>query len=229
MPPLSRFLLALAAAGLAFAGDPLEDARDRQDRGYIGSAVAEADAAVRKSPKDAAAQYRLAVAQSFRAEVALEVHDKPAAQAAAENGIAAARRAVELQPRVAEYHRILGTLCGQVIPARLWLAFKYGRCARDEINRAIQLDGKFAKAYLSRGVGNYYLPSAMGGGIALALRDFDGAIQLDPSLADAYLWRGIALRQLHRNAEAYRSIARSLELNPGRIWAKQQLAKTPQR
>jgi tetratricopeptide (TPR) repeat protein len=225
----SNFLLALAVTALTLGADPLADARNRQDRGYIRWAVTQADAAAKKNPKDAAAQYRLAVTQSIRAEVALEVHDKAVAQSAAEDGYDAAQRAVELQPRVAEYHRILGTLCGQVIPAKLWLAVRYGGCARTEITRAIELDAKSAKAYLSRGVGNYYLPSGMGGGFDLALRDFDKAIQLDPNLADAYLWRGIALRKLRRNAEAYRSIARSLQLNPGRVWAKEQLAKTPQR
>ena len=223
----AKLLPALAAAALAWGGDALEDARNRQDRGYIHSAVLQADAAAKRSPKDAAAQYRLALAQSVRSEVALEVHDKTVAQSAAEDGIAAAQRAVKLDPRVAEYHRMLGTLCGQAIPAKVLLALRYGGCARTEISRAIELDGRSAKAYLSRGVGNYYLPSGMGGGYGLALRDFDRAIELDPKLADAYLWRGIALRQLHRDAEAYRSIARSLELNPARVWAQQQLAKTP--
>jgi tetratricopeptide (TPR) repeat protein len=208
---------------------PLEDARDRGDRGYLHQAADRAAAAARKNPKDAAAQYRLALVQSYRAEAALEVQDKAVAKAAAEEGIGAAERAVALQPGAAEYHRILGALCGQAIPAQIWLAFRYGKCARSEITRAIELDPGSAKAYLSRGVGNYYLPAAMGGGLDLALRDLDKAIQLDPKLADAYLWRGIALRRLHRNAEAYRAIATSLRLNPNRVWAKQQLAKTPPR
>jgi tetratricopeptide (TPR) repeat protein len=223
----SRFVLALAVSVLALGADPLEDARNRQDRGYIRWVMTQADAAARKNPTDAAAQYRLAMVQSVRAEVALEVHDKDVAKTAAEDGISAAERAVAIQPKMAEYHRILGTLCGQVIPAKLWLAVRYGGCARDEITKAIELDPKSAKAYLARGVGNYYLPAGMGGGFDLALRDFNKAIQLDPNLADAHLWRGITLRKLQRNAEAYRSIAKSLQLNPGRIWAKQQLAKTP--
>jgi len=48
-------------------------------------------------------------------------------------------------------------------------------------------------------------------------------------LADAHLWLGLALRKAGRNAEARRAIARSLELNPRRVWAKQQLEKTPTR
>jgi hypothetical protein len=79
----SNFLLALAVTALTLGADPLADARNRQDRGYIRWAVTQADAAAKKNPKDAAAQYRLAVTQSIRAEVALEVHDKAVAQSAA--------------------------------------------------------------------------------------------------------------------------------------------------
>ena len=112
----SRFLLALAVAAVVVRADQIDDARNRQDRGYIRWVATQAEAAAKKNPKDAGAQYRLAQAESLRAEVALEVHDKEVAKTAAEDGIAAAQRAVDLQPRVAEYHRILGTLCGQVIP-----------------------------------------------------------------------------------------------------------------
>jgi hypothetical protein len=41
------------------------------------------------------------------------------------------------------------------------------------------------------------------------------------------LWLGLAERKLHRNAEARDAFARSLELNPRRVWTKQQLDKTP--
>ncbi len=224
-----RVVLPLAILACAVHADPLEDARNRQDRGLLARSVRELEAAARQKPNDASAQYRLATAQSYLAEVNLELKDKEAARSAAEAGIAAAERAVELQPNVAENHRILGTLCGQVVPAQVLLAFKYGKCARSSIDRAIELDPKSSRAYLSRGVGNYYLPAAMGGGMELAVRDFQKAIQLDPKSAEAYLWLGLALRKLNRNAEARKEIAKSLELSPSRIWAKQQLDKTPQR
>jgi Flp pilus assembly protein TadD len=41
------------------------------------------------------------------------------------------------------------------------------------------------------------------------------------------LWLGLALRKSGRNGEARKAFARSLELNPRRVWAKQQLEKTP--
>ncbi|HVX65042.1 MAG TPA: tetratricopeptide repeat protein [Bryobacteraceae bacterium] len=221
----TTFVLALAA--LTVRADTLEDARNRQDRGFLERAVREAKNAAQKNSNDATAQYRLAQAQSFLAEVDLELKDKEAARVAAEAGIEAAERAVELQPKVAEHHRLLGTLCGQVVPAYALLAFKYGRCARASIDRAIELDPRSSRAYLSRGVGNYYLPAGLGGGPELAVRDFKKAIELDPKAAEAHLWLGIALRKLNRNAEARKEIAKSLELSPKRIWAKQQLDKTP--
>src|SRR3712207_2800160 len=97
-----RLVLTLMMAGLAFAATPLETARDAQDRAALEKAVAEASAAASKAPGDAAAHYKLALAQSYLAEVALEVRDKGAAARAAEAGIKAAQKAVELKGNVAE-------------------------------------------------------------------------------------------------------------------------------
>jgi len=80
---------------------------------------------------------------------------------------------------------------------------------------------------VSRGVGNYYLPTQMGGGPEIAIKDFDKAISLNPKLADAYVWKGIALRKLNKDAEAHQALERALQLDPNRQWAKEQLAKTP--
>lgn len=205
----------------------LETPRDAQDRPALERIAAEWTRAAEKKPKDAGAYYQAALAQSYLAEVALELRDKNLAKTAAETGIRLAERAVSLDGKSAENHRILGTLCGQVIPANVWAALKYGRCALDSINKAIELDGKSALAYLSRGVGNYYLPPTFGGGIDPAIRDFRKAAELNPKLAEAYLWLGLALRKANRNAESRTEFARAVQLNPRRVWAKQQLDKTP--
>jgi tetratricopeptide (TPR) repeat protein len=205
----------------------LEQARDRQDRAALEKIVASFGAIAGKQANDAQAQYMLALADSVLAEVATELKDKNGGRAAAEAGIKAAERAVALKPDVAEHHRILGTLCGQVIPANVLAGLKYGRCAMDSINKAIELDPKSPLGYVSRGVGNYYLPGAFGGGAELALKDFQKAIQLDPNLAEAHLWMGIALRKLNRNEEARSALGKALQLNPDRLWTKQQLEKTP--
>ena len=205
----------------------MQKARDAQDRGALQRLASQFAAAAGKQPNDVQAQYRLALAESYLAEIAIETGDKNQARAAAETGIKAAERATALQPSVAEYHRVLGTLCGQVIPANVLAGLKYGRCAQDEVNKAVQLDPRAAMNYVSRGVGNYYLPAAMGGGVDAAIKDFQKAIELDPRSAEAHLWLGIALRKANRNADAHKELQKAVDLDPARGWAKQQLAKTP--
>ena len=224
---MRNVLLGLLVAAVAVSGADPTSARDRQDSAGLRAAVAELDRLARETPDDPAAQHRLAQAQSYLAEVLLELGDKAGARQAAEAGIRAAERAVALQGGSSENHRILGTLCGQVIPANVLLAMRYGRCASESITKALELDPKSAQAYLSRGVGNYYLPPAFGGGPEPAVQDFQKAIVLNPKLAEAHLWLGIALRRAGKNAEARAAMARSLELNPNRVWARQQLEKTP--
>jgi tetratricopeptide (TPR) repeat protein len=220
-------LLALTVAANGAAPPELEKARDRQDRAALERIASSYAAAAAKQSNDAHSQYAWALAQSYLAEVATELRDKNAGRVAAETGIKAAEKAVALQPSVAEHHRILGTLCGQVIPANVLAGLRYGRCALDSINKAVELDSKSAMAYVSRGVGNYYLPAAFGGGPDVAIRDLQKAIQVDPNLHEAHLWLGIALRKLNRNAEAHAALSKALQLNPNRLWTKEQLAKTP--
>ena len=220
-------LLLLLWLGAAVFGADLEKARDAMDRAALDRLAGQLSAQAQKQPNDGDAQYRLALADSYVAEVAIETRDKNQAHTAAEAGIKAGERAVALKPGNAEYHRILGTLCGQAAAANVIQGMKYGRCATDEVNKAIQLDPKSALNYLSRGIGNYYLPTAFGGGVEPAMKDLQKAIELDPRLADAHLWLGLAYRKQNRNANARKEFQKSVELNPASAWAKQQLDKTP--
>jgi hypothetical protein len=88
---MSGFLLLL----LFFPGPPgsdLEKARDAQDRPALDRMAAQFNTAAQSKANDAAAQYKLALAESYVAEVAIEVRDKNAAHAAAEAGIDAAKK-----------------------------------------------------------------------------------------------------------------------------------------
>ncbi|HUA85810.1 MAG TPA: tetratricopeptide repeat protein [Bryobacteraceae bacterium] len=219
---LILFLLWMGAPG-----NDLEHARDAQDRAALERMTAQLGAEAQKQSHDAAAQYRYALAESYLAEVAIEQRDKNLAHNAAEAGIKAAQRAAALKPDDSEYHRIYGTLCGQAVSANFLQGMKYGKCAQEEVNKAVELDPKSAMNYLSQGVGNYYLPPALGGGLELAVKDFQKAIELQPKLAEAHLWLGLALRKENRNADARREFQRALELNPASLWTKEQLSKTP--
>jgi tetratricopeptide (TPR) repeat protein len=223
--------LILAVSALALAQDPIppewRKARNMEDRAALERISTAAQAAANRRGNDAKAQYEAALAESLRAEVLMEQRDKKGSGAAAENGINFAEKAVDLNPNNAEYHRLWGALCGQTIPANFLFALRYGHCAMDEVNKAIQLDSRSSMAWLSRGVGNYYLPPNFGGGPDQALKDLQKATQLDARNADAWLWQGVVLRKLNRDAEARKAFEKSLSLDSARVWTRQQLDKTP--
>jgi tetratricopeptide (TPR) repeat protein len=225
---MSSFLVAfllLASPSLPLPPD-LKTARDTQDRATLDKLSAEAGAQVQSKP-DVRTLTRAAMTENVRAEVLLELRDRNAARGAAEAGIQHAEKLVQAQPKSAEAHRLLGTLCGQIIPANVLAGLKYGKCAMEEVNRAIELDPKSSDAWLSHAVGNYYLPQSFGGSLDAALADIEKALQLDAKSADAWFWKGLVLRKMNRNPEALQALEKSLALNPTRIWARQQLEKTP--
>ncbi len=204
------YAAALLGAFACLAAPPPDawlTARDSQDRPALDAIAAGARKAADANPKSAAALYQAALAQSMRSEVAMEVRDKRAAGAAAEEGIELARKAIAIDGANFEYHRMLGTLCGQVIPANVLLGLRYGQCALDEVSKAIELNPKSSAAWLSRGVGNYYLPERFGG----ASRQGDWGFQESNrtrfgATPQAHMWLGLALGKLQRNAEAHMAL-----------------------
>jgi len=222
------FMLAFSLAATAMAADDLEKLRDRQDRAALESHATALHGAAEKTPNDANGWYRAAVAYSYAAEVAMEVKDKNGAQKNAEAGAADAEKAIALNSKAADYYRVLGTLCGEVIPANpIAGILSYGKRAKEALDKAIEMDPKSAKAFLAHGVGYYYLPTNFGGGPDNAIKDFRRAIALEPRSADAWLWLGIALKKQHQNAQARAALAKSLQFDPERLWTRDQLDKTP--
>jgi len=221
--------IALLMAGFMAAGtapSPLEIARDQQDRTALQKLASDAGAAAAKAPNDAPAQFQAAVAYSYLAEVAIEQRDRKAGRAAAEQGIKPGEKAVALQLANADYYRVLGTLYGQAITDVL-SGFSYGGKAKNALAKAIEIAPQSSAVWTAHGVGNYYLPVQLGGGPEAAIADFHKAIDLDAKNAEAWLWLGVALRKQNKDAEARQAFAKSLGLNPKRVWVKQQLDKTP--
>ena len=216
----------IAAFLSAAAPSPLEVARDKQDRAALTELAAQAGGAAARAPNDAEAQYRAALANCYLAEVAIELRDRKAGRQIAEQGIRFAEKTVAMKPGNAEYYRLLGTLYGQAI-TDIMSGLSYGPKAKDAINKAVEKAPRSSMMYVARGVGNYYVPAQLGGGAKLSIPDFQKAIELDPGNAEAWLWLGLSLRKENRDPEARRAFAKSLELNPNRLWTKQQLEKTP--
>jgi len=219
---------AILSAGFCMAADDLDKLRDKQDRAGLAKLAETLRVEAEKAPNDPAKWYNSAVAYSYVAEVAYELRDKPGSERAAEAGVKAAEKAISLNGKVAEYYRVLGTLCGQVIPANpIMGALSYGKRAKEALDKAIELDPKSARAHVAHGVGYYYLPTNFGGGPDNAIKDYKQAIALDPKNAEAYLWMGVAYARQHQTAPAREAFMKSLQLDPDRLWAKQQLEKLP--
>jgi tetratricopeptide (TPR) repeat protein len=219
-------ILAIAATTLAAASGSLEQARDRQDRTALQKQIDAATAAAAKAPNDPEAQFRAALALSYLAEVMIEQRERKPARPVAEQGIKLAEKAVALKASSAEYHRILAILYGQAI-TDVMSGLSYGPKAKAAVNKAMELAPKSSMVWVAQGVGSYYLPAALGGGTQNAIASLRKAIELDPKNAEAYLWLGVSLRKENKDAEARQALSKALELNPNRIWVKQQLEKTP--
>src|SRR5260370_37019440 len=110
---LAIFIAAFMAAA---APSPLEMARDKQDRAALTDMAAQSGAAAAKAPNDAEAQYHAALANSYLAEVAIELRDRKAGRRIAEQGIKFAEKPAALKPAKAEYYRLLSTLYAQAVP-----------------------------------------------------------------------------------------------------------------
>ena len=208
--------------------DGLIKARDRQDRAALEKIVGDTAQRGRATTQGCGLAIPAgAQAESYAAEVAIEVRDKLASQKRR-----ASRHRCGREGRGPEAGLVPNTsafwerCAARSSPATRSAAIKYGKCALEAVNKAIELDPKASINYVSHGVGNYYLPPAFGGGMDLAIKDFRKAIELNPKNEDAWLWLGIALRRSNQPEEARKAIAKSLELNPDRAWAKQQFAKT---
>lgn len=216
----------LLIAGLCCAAGELERLRALQNRGELEKTAAALEAAAVKNANNADGWYQAATARSYLAEVAYEMRDKRGSLQAAEAGVRSAEKAVALNPNNADYNRVLGTLCGQVIPANPLLgALQYGRRAKDSLEKALELNPKSPKTLVAHGVGFYYLPSNLGGGPENAMNDYRKAIAIDPKNAEAYLWLGVAYAKENKFAEARKAFTQSLQFDPDRVWTKEQLAK----
>jgi tetratricopeptide (TPR) repeat protein len=225
---MKRIIAGFLLAGVAFAADDLVKLRDRQDRAGLERNAAALQAAAEKTASDPKGWYEAAIAYSYLAEVAYELHDKSASERAAEAGVKDAEKAIAINGKVADYYRVIGTLCGQVIPANpIMGALAYGKRAKEALDKALEMDPKSAKAHVAHGVGFYYLPASFGGGPDNAIKDYKAAIALDPKNAEAYLWLGVAYAKAHQNAQAREALAKSLQLDPDRLWTKEQLTKVP--
>ena len=218
----------MAALMAAAAPSPLETARDQQDRAALQKHQREATPPPPpRRPTTPTRNTALALACSYLAEVMIEQHERKPARQIAEQGIKAAEKGRRAEARI---RRVLPRARHALRPG------DHRHHERPELRpqgqgraspRRWRSAPKSSTVWVAHGVGNYYLPAQLGGGRQLAIADFRKAIELDPKNAEAYLWLGVSLRKENKDAEARQALTKSLELNPNRVWVKQQLEKTP--
>jgi tetratricopeptide (TPR) repeat protein len=196
-------------------------AREARDR----ARVEELQKAVAKAKSEAAAKnsfetyLRLALFQSYLCE-AIESggRDEKLFKQAAEEGVAAAEKAVGLNPNSSAAYQLLGDLLNQLIPHVFGGGMRYGKRATDAMDRAIELDPKNVDAYVSRAIGYYYTPDSFGGSKAKAFEMLKKAAEIDPREDSPHIWLAMFHLDADRREEALAEIELARKANPDRVF-----------
>lgn len=208
-----------AAVAQTKVGNPdIIAARRARDRASVGelqkiTAKAKSEAVKTNSFDD---YLRLALYYSWLCEAIESRQDNKLFKQAAEEGVAAAEKAVELNPKSSEAHQLLGDLLNQLIPHVYGGGMKYGKRASDEMDKAIELDPKNVNAYVSRAISYYYTPDAFGGGKTKAVEMLKKAVEIDPQEDAPHIWLAMFYLDAGQNKEALSEILLARKINPER-------------
>ena len=150
---------------------------------------------------------RYALAWAGIADCCAQMHDKgwdtdPLIQ---ERGFAAARRSVELEPRIADGHKA---------EALLWRTRRDHERAVESLNRALEADPRFIPALIN--LGQEYLSE---GNFAGAERTFRRAVEADPAYGFCHLMLGAVLVYTRRYREAIESLHRAQNVGASMFYA----------
>lgn len=217
-PPLAR----PAASNPELLIDQARAARDRADvptlQGIAATTRKEAE-----SNDSSQAYIHLALFEDWLCEAARVRQNNKLLKTAAEAGVAAARKAEQLDPNSSQARRLAGDMMGQLIPLAFAGGMRYGPESTREVETALRLDPKNAEAYVTRAVGYYFAPTMFGGNKQKAVEFLRKAIALDPvsdAAATAHIWLAqLELAQDNRQ-EALQEIHAALKIDPQRLLAQ---------
>lgn len=146
--------------------------------------------------------------------------DSKGAKKAVEAGMAAARKAEELDDKSSEARRLLGQHLGNLMPMVFAGGMRHGARSTKELERALALDPKNAEAYVSRAVGYHFTPGMFGGSEEKALELLKKAIELDPKNENARIWLAQVYLELKKKNDALKEIQEARRINPARRYAQ---------
>lgn len=181
---------------------------------------------VAKAQKEAAdkksfeAYLRLALFNVWLCEAAEARQNNKLFKQAAEAGVAAAEKAVALNPKSSDAHQLLGDLLSQLIPHVYGGGMRYGQRSTDAMDKAIELDPKNINAYVSRAISYYYTPDSFGGGKPKAFEMLKKAVEIDSQADSPHIWLAIFHLDAGRRDEALTEINLALRANPDRVFTK---------
>jgi Tfp pilus assembly protein PilF len=244
---LGSFALLLCSSGL-IADAPCEaqteanaellatrKARDTADVPALRKAID--SARMQAQQKNTARAYeQLALLDQWLCEASRGHHDDKLIKQAAENGVEAAKKAAEIDPKSSEAHRLEGALLGELIPHVFGGGMRYGRRSTSEIDKAIELDPRNVNAYIARAIAYFYTPTAFGGSHEKAVEMLKKAVSLDSTSDTAHIWLAQIYLAHNKQTDALREINNALQLNPERrlaqyvhklVTAKERQAKSP--
>jgi tetratricopeptide (TPR) repeat protein len=195
-------------------------ARKARDR----ASVEELQKIVAKAKKEAVetnsfdAFLRLALFYSWLCEAIESRQDSKLFKQAAEEGVAAAEKAVELNPKSSAAHQLLGDLLNQLIPHVYGGGMRYGKRASDEMDKALELDPNNVDAYVSRAINYYYTPDGFGGSKTKAVEMLKKAVEIDPQADSPHIWLALFYMDANRKEEALNEILLARKANPERVF-----------
>ena len=221
-------LAAVVAAGAATltAGQTRKEspdiiaARHARDRASVWELqnIAERVGKESAEKKSFDAYLRLALVQTWLCE-AIESHkDDKLFKKAAEDGVAAAEMAVQLNPKSSEAHQLLGDLLNQLIPHVYGGGMRYGQRASDEMDKAIALDPENAGAYVSKSISLYYTPDSFGGSKTKAIEMLKKAVEVSPAEDSAHIWLAVFNLDAGKKKDALDEILLARKINPDRAF-----------
>ena len=197
-------------------------ARQARDR----ASVEDLQRIVAKAQKEAAetnsfeAYLRLALFELWTCEAAEAHQNDRLFKQAAEAGVAAAEKAVALNPKSSDAHQLLGDLLSQLIPHVYGGGMRYGKRSADEMDKAIELNPKNVNAYVSRAISYYYTPGSFGGSKSKAVEMLKKAIEIDSQTDSPHIWLAIFYLDEGRRDDALSEINLALRANPDRVFTK---------
>ncbi len=175
-------------------------------------------------------QVQYALAESFEAGIKGVQADRRRARQYFEAAWGSAKRAVELEEKLSDAHRLIGDVIGRLIAYKGWqFAAANSLKAKAALERAIELDSKNAMAYLALGHWYFFTPAMFGGDLKKALQAFAKALELaddEHEMFLAHIWLGQALIKQKELEKARDHFQRALAIYPNNSWAKALLDET---